>query len=213
MGEEWGSSSPFQFFSSHPEPELARATAEGRKARVRRARLGCRRNPRPAGSRDVPAVEAELGRDRRRRPRPAASRLPRTDRAAAHRTRHGRPVAGPHGGRLRRGRSAGSCMHRGALAIACNLSADEVTVPVTGEVRAGLGRAECRRRIHPAGWAFVRGAADGAVRAGSGTPASRAPTSRHECRTPSSARAGPRGRRPSRVRRRPAPRPSPGCCA
>ena len=32
MGEEWGSSSPFQFFSSHPEPELARATADGRKA-------------------------------------------------------------------------------------------------------------------------------------------------------------------------------------
>ena len=32
MGEEWGSSRPFQFFSSHPEPELATATAEGRKA-------------------------------------------------------------------------------------------------------------------------------------------------------------------------------------
>ena len=32
MGEEWGASTPFQFFSSHPEPELARATAEGRKA-------------------------------------------------------------------------------------------------------------------------------------------------------------------------------------
>lgn len=32
MGEEWGSSRPFQFFSSHPEPELARATAQGRKA-------------------------------------------------------------------------------------------------------------------------------------------------------------------------------------
>jgi maltooligosyltrehalose trehalohydrolase len=30
MGEEWGASTPFQFFSSHPEPELARATAEGR---------------------------------------------------------------------------------------------------------------------------------------------------------------------------------------
>ena len=27
-----GASTPFQFFSSHPEPELARATAEGRKA-------------------------------------------------------------------------------------------------------------------------------------------------------------------------------------
>jgi maltooligosyltrehalose trehalohydrolase len=32
MGEEWGASTPFQFFSSHPERELARATAEGRKA-------------------------------------------------------------------------------------------------------------------------------------------------------------------------------------
>ncbi|MBV8930889.1 MAG: malto-oligosyltrehalose trehalohydrolase [Mycobacteriaceae bacterium] len=32
MGEEWGSSRPFQFFTSHPEPELAKATAEGRKA-------------------------------------------------------------------------------------------------------------------------------------------------------------------------------------
>jgi len=32
MGEEWGASTPFQFFSSHPEPELARATAQGRKA-------------------------------------------------------------------------------------------------------------------------------------------------------------------------------------
>ncbi|HET9874282.1 MAG TPA: malto-oligosyltrehalose trehalohydrolase, partial [Mycobacterium sp.] len=31
MGEEWGASTPFQFFTSHPEPELARATAEGRK--------------------------------------------------------------------------------------------------------------------------------------------------------------------------------------
>jgi maltooligosyltrehalose trehalohydrolase len=30
MGEEWGASTPFQFFTSHPEPELGRATAEGR---------------------------------------------------------------------------------------------------------------------------------------------------------------------------------------
>ncbi|BBX96148.1 malto-oligosyltrehalose trehalohydrolase [Mycobacterium lacus] len=32
MGEEWGASTPFQFFSSHPEPELARATARGRRS-------------------------------------------------------------------------------------------------------------------------------------------------------------------------------------
>lgn len=30
MGEEWGASTPWQFFTSHPEPELARVTAEGR---------------------------------------------------------------------------------------------------------------------------------------------------------------------------------------
>ncbi|QBX56545.1 malto-oligosyltrehalose trehalohydrolase [Nocardioides seonyuensis] len=30
MGEEWAASTPFQFFTSHPESELGRATAEGR---------------------------------------------------------------------------------------------------------------------------------------------------------------------------------------
>lgn len=32
MGEEWGASTPWQFFTSHPEPELAAATSAGRKA-------------------------------------------------------------------------------------------------------------------------------------------------------------------------------------
>ncbi|MET4781412.1 malto-oligosyltrehalose trehalohydrolase [Glaciihabitans sp. UYNi722] len=30
MGEEWGASTPWQFFTAHPEPELGTATAEGR---------------------------------------------------------------------------------------------------------------------------------------------------------------------------------------
>lgn len=30
MGEEWGASTPFMFFSSHPEPELGRAVSQGR---------------------------------------------------------------------------------------------------------------------------------------------------------------------------------------
>ncbi|MEP9382127.1 malto-oligosyltrehalose trehalohydrolase [Nocardioides sp. KR10-350] len=30
QGEEWAASTPFQFFTSHPEPDLGRATAEGR---------------------------------------------------------------------------------------------------------------------------------------------------------------------------------------
>lgn len=32
MGEEWGATTPWQFFTSHPEPELAEATAQGRLA-------------------------------------------------------------------------------------------------------------------------------------------------------------------------------------
>jgi maltooligosyltrehalose trehalohydrolase len=38
MGEEWAASTPWQFFTSHPEPELGAATAEGRKAEF--ARMG-----------------------------------------------------------------------------------------------------------------------------------------------------------------------------
>ena len=30
MGEEWGASTPFAFFTSHPEPDLGRAVSEGR---------------------------------------------------------------------------------------------------------------------------------------------------------------------------------------
>jgi maltooligosyltrehalose trehalohydrolase len=30
MGEEWGAATPWQFFTSHPEPELGQATAKGR---------------------------------------------------------------------------------------------------------------------------------------------------------------------------------------
>ncbi|WP_279627341.1 malto-oligosyltrehalose trehalohydrolase [Microbacterium oxydans] len=38
MGEEWGASTPWQFFTSHPEAELGRAVAEGRTAEF--ARMG-----------------------------------------------------------------------------------------------------------------------------------------------------------------------------
>jgi maltooligosyltrehalose trehalohydrolase len=36
MGEEWGATTPWQFFTSHPEEELGRATAEGRIAEFER---------------------------------------------------------------------------------------------------------------------------------------------------------------------------------
>jgi maltooligosyltrehalose trehalohydrolase len=36
MGEEWGATTPWQFFTSHPEPDLGKATAEGRIAEFER---------------------------------------------------------------------------------------------------------------------------------------------------------------------------------
>ncbi|GGH38932.1 malto-oligosyltrehalose trehalohydrolase [Microbacterium album] len=36
MGEEWGASTPWQFFTAHPEPELGEATAKGRIAEFER---------------------------------------------------------------------------------------------------------------------------------------------------------------------------------
>ncbi|GAA1736940.1 malto-oligosyltrehalose trehalohydrolase [Microbacterium paludicola] len=36
MGEEWGASTPWQFFTAHPEPELGEATAQGRIAEFER---------------------------------------------------------------------------------------------------------------------------------------------------------------------------------
>lgn len=36
QGEEWATTAPFQFFTSHPEPELGKATAEGRIAEFAR---------------------------------------------------------------------------------------------------------------------------------------------------------------------------------
>ncbi|MGD9998723.1 MAG: malto-oligosyltrehalose trehalohydrolase [Ilumatobacteraceae bacterium] len=38
MGEEWGAGTPWQFFTAHPEPELGRATAQGRMTEF--ARMG-----------------------------------------------------------------------------------------------------------------------------------------------------------------------------
>jgi maltooligosyltrehalose trehalohydrolase len=35
QGEEWGTSSPFQYFTNHPDPDLGRAVSEGRKREFR----------------------------------------------------------------------------------------------------------------------------------------------------------------------------------
>ncbi len=103
MGEEWGIVEPVPVLQLTPGARVGPGHRRGPQGRVRRARVGCRRDPRPPGPGHLRAVQAELGRADHRRARPPAGALPRPDRLAAPRTRLRRPVADPSARRLRRG--------------------------------------------------------------------------------------------------------------
>jgi maltooligosyltrehalose trehalohydrolase len=133
MGEEWGSSSPFQFFSSHPEPELARATAEGRKAEFAEHGWDADAIPDPQDPETFQRSKLnwdEVGTGEH-------ARLHDLYRDLIALRRQEPDLADPWLDHMRvdydeeRGWLT---MHRGAFAIACNLGADSVVVPVTGEV-------------------------------------------------------------------------------
>ena len=127
MGEEWAASTPFQFFTSHPEPELGRATAEGRisefermgwdpatvpdpqdpvtfeRSRLDWSELGSGRHAR------VLALYREIARVRRERPELTDPRFSR--------------VACTVEGRVFR-------MRRGDLELVVNTGPDDVVVPL-----------------------------------------------------------------------------------
>ncbi|BBU23004.1 malto-oligosyltrehalose trehalohydrolase [Mycobacterium xenopi] len=133
MGEEWGASTPFQFFSSHPEPELARATAEGRKKEFAEHGWDADEIPDPqdpstfqrskldwdeAGAGEharLLSIYRELIALRRKEPDFADPWLEHLD------------VDYDEGQRW-------ITLRRGRFTVACNLSADPVRVPVGGEV-------------------------------------------------------------------------------
>ena len=138
MGEEWASSSPFQFFSSHPEPELARATAEGRKKEFADHGWDADEIPDPQD----PATfersklkwdevdEGEHGRLRAFYQGLIALRRSEPD------------LADPWLDHLRIDYDEDArwfVMRRGGFAIACNLSERDVDVPVTGEPALSWG--------------------------------------------------------------------------
>ena len=66
MGEEWGASTPVAVLHQPPRAGARQGDRRGPDRRVRRARLGRRRRPRPAGPGDVHPVEAGLVGARRR---------------------------------------------------------------------------------------------------------------------------------------------------
>jgi maltooligosyltrehalose trehalohydrolase len=70
MGEEWGATTPWQFFTAHPEPELGRATAEGRIREF--ARMGWDPSTVPDPQAESTFLDSKLRWDEIERPRHAA---------------------------------------------------------------------------------------------------------------------------------------------
>jgi len=133
MGEEWASSSPFQFFTSHPEPELARATAEGRKVEFAEHGWDADEIPDPQDPETFSRSklkweEVDDGEHARLR--------------ALYRDlislRHREPdMADPWLDHMRIDfdeEQRWIVLHRGAVAVACNLGEEPVSVPVAGDL-------------------------------------------------------------------------------
>ncbi|MDZ4265376.1 MAG: malto-oligosyltrehalose trehalohydrolase [Mycobacterium sp.] len=138
MGEEWASSSPFQFFSSHPETELARATAEGRKKEFADHGWDADEIPDPQDPATFERSKLkwdEIGDDDHGRM------------LAFYRDlialRHAEPdLRDPWLDHLRIDFDEDRrwfAMHRGALSIVCNLGNHPVEVPVNGKVVLAWG--------------------------------------------------------------------------
>jgi len=138
MGEEWGASTPFQFFSSHPEPELAKATAEGRKAEF--AEHGWDADDIPDPQDPQTFERSKLDWDE----------VGAGEHARLHRVyrdlialRHNDPdLADPWLDHLAVDYDEDErwiMLRRGRLRIVCNLGNGPATVPVTGEVVLAWG--------------------------------------------------------------------------
>ena len=138
MGEEWAASTPFQFFSSHPEPELARATAEGRKAEFAEHGWNADDIPDPQDPQTflrskLNWTEVDSGEH---------ARLLRVYRDLIALRHNDADMADPWLEHLTVDYDEEEqwiTVHRGGLRIVCNLGAESVKVPVIGEVVLAWG--------------------------------------------------------------------------
>jgi maltooligosyltrehalose trehalohydrolase len=133
MGEEWGSSHPFQYFSSHPEPELARATAEGRKAEFAHHGWDADEIPDPQD----PQTFTRSKLDWREADAGEHARLKEIYRRLITLRRTEPDLADPWLEHLSVDYDEDEqwlVMRRGALSIACNIGSAPAAVPVSGDV-------------------------------------------------------------------------------
>lgn len=141
MGEEWGSSSPFQFFSSHPEPDLARATAEGRKKEF--ADHGWDADEIPDPQDPETFLRSKLKWDEVTDG--DHGRLLEIYRGLIALRRDEPDLADPWLDHMNIDFDEAQrwiVMHRGSVDVVCNLGAEPVTVPVRGEVLLAWGEPE-----------------------------------------------------------------------
>lgn len=131
MGEEWGASTPFRFFTSHPEPELAAATAAGRIAEFAAHGWPATDIPDPQDPRTFTGSKldwAELE-------APDHARLLGIYRALLALRAERPELTDPWLDRLRVDYDEDDrwiVVHRSGIRLACNLGPDPVTVPVGG---------------------------------------------------------------------------------
>jgi maltooligosyltrehalose trehalohydrolase len=133
MGEEWGATTPWQFFTSHPEPELGRATAEGRIAEF--AELGW--DPDVVPDPQEPATFQRSKLDWRERPRGHHADLLELYRELARLRREVPELTDPRFNRLAATYSDDERwlrLDRGGVSILANVGLDAITLPVTGDV-------------------------------------------------------------------------------
>ncbi|WP_341684387.1 malto-oligosyltrehalose trehalohydrolase [Nocardia farcinica] len=131
MGEEWGARTPFQFFTSHTDPQIGAATAAGRKAEFAEHGWTAEEVPDPQD----PATFERSGLDWSDLDDPDRARLLACYRALLALRRRRPELTDPslrHVGVDYDEQARWLVLHRGSLHLVCNLSEDPVTVPVTG---------------------------------------------------------------------------------
>ncbi|AXN44313.1 Malto-oligosyltrehalose trehalohydrolase [Mycobacterium marinum] len=138
MGEEWGASSPFQFFSSHPEPELAVATAQGRKAEFAEHGWDADEIPDPQDPQTFLRSKLVWGEG----DSGEHAQLLRFYRDLIELRHHETDLADPWLDHLvidYDEQQSWIIMRRGRFGIACNLGTEATTVPLSGALVLGWG--------------------------------------------------------------------------
>ena len=138
MGEEWGASTPWQFFTSHPEPELGASVAAGRREEFAAHGWTAAEVPDPQDPDTFRRSNLDWSEVDARAARRAAGLVPAADRAAPAAAGADRPVAGPGRGGVRRATPRWLVVTRGALRVAVNLAGERQEVPLDGTPMAVL---------------------------------------------------------------------------